>query len=263
MTRESCLSAAAIAALAFLALPGPVALATDGAAICSATTFEGARYTLCRVDPAAEQIELYWKGADGKPYRSFGALADALKTEGRTLVFAMNAGMYDTSFRPIGLFVTNGQQLVKLNTKEVSADKGPVPNFYRKPNGVFTVTGTTAAIMATDDYLAAQPDARIATQSGPLLVSGGVLHPALIPGSTDRTRRSGVGVCAGGMVAFAISDGGVNFDEFARLFRDQLGCPDALFLDGGRGVGLYDPVLGRNDISWHGGYGPMLAITAE
>ncbi|MGO8077579.1 phosphodiester glycosidase family protein, partial [Rhizobium leguminosarum] len=59
-----------------------------------------------------------------------------------------------------------------------------------------------------------------------------------IVGSTDRTRRSGVGNCESGAVRFAISEDGVNLHDFARLFRDHLKCPDALFLEGGRGVGL-------------------------
>ncbi len=45
-----------------------------------------------------------------------------------------------------------------------------------------------------------------------MIVVGNELHPALIPGSTDRTRRSGVGACEGGQVRFAISD-----DEVAEL----------------------------------------------
>jgi uncharacterized protein YigE (DUF2233 family) len=93
-----------------------------------------------------------------------------------------------------------------------------------------------------------------------MLVIEAELHPTLIPGSTDRTRRSGVGVCEGGQVRFAISEGRVNFHDFARLFRDHLSCPNALFLDGGRGAGLYLPEMRRNDFSWHGGYGPIFGL---
>lgn len=232
----------------------------ETASICAKTEFEGARFTVCTARPA--DLQLHWRGADGHPHRSFGALADALRAKGETLRFAINAGMYDTDFRPIGLYVEDGETLVKLNTTEAKPGQKPIPNFYKKPNGVFYVSGDTAAVVTTEDYLTVTPDARIATQSGPMLVIDGDLHPALIPGSTDRTRRSGVGVCAEGAVKFAISDGTVNFHDFARLFRDALGCPNALFLDGGRGVGLYDPELGRNDVSWHGGYGPMLAVVS-
>ena len=69
-----------------------------------------------------------------------------------------------------------------------------------------------------------------------------------------------MGVCEGGQVRFAISEGRVNFHDFARLFRDHLLCPDALYLDGGRGAGLYLPEMRRNDFSWHGGYGPIFGI---
>jgi uncharacterized protein YigE (DUF2233 family) len=258
MTRPDSLSL--VAALALLLLGAlPAAAATDP--ICTPTEFEGARYTVCHAAPAT--IELHWRDDADRPYRSFGALADALQAEGRPPRFAINAGMYDTDFRPIGLYVEAGRQLVKLNTGEARPGQKPIPNFYKKPNGVFFIVGDKAAIVATEDYLAAAPEPRLATQSGPLLVIEGKLHPALIPHSTDRTRRSGVGVCDRGEVIFAISEAGVNFHEFARLFRDQLGCANALFLDGGRGVGLYDPALGRNDISWHGGYGPMLAVVGE
>jgi len=50
----------------------------------------------------------------------------------------------------------------------------------------------------------------------------------------------------------------VSFDAFARLFRDGLNCPNALFLDGGSAATLYVP--SRNG---HGNIvplGPMLAV---
>lgn len=256
MKRADSLPLAGVLAIGWL-LASPAAEAAGS--ICAPTDFEGARYTVCRT--AAAELELHWRDGDERPYRSFGTLAAALEAEGRSLRFAINAGMYDTDFRPIGLYVEDGKTLVQLSTGEAKPDVKPIPNFYKKPNGVFFIAGDTAAIVTTEDYLATAPEARLATQSGPLLVISGELHPALIPGSTDKTRRSGVGVCGAGEVIFAISNAGVNFHEFARLFRDSLGCANALFLDGGRGVGLYDPELGRNDMSWHGGYGPMLVVT--
>lgn len=93
-----------------------------------------------------------------------------------------------------------------------------------------------------------------------MLVVANKLNPIFIAGSTDRTRCSGVGSCAGGAVRFAISEDGVNFHDLARLFRDHLKCPDALFVDAGRGVGIYNHEMGRNDWSWHGGYGPVFGV---
>jgi uncharacterized protein YigE (DUF2233 family) len=92
----------------------------------------------------------------------------------------------------------------------------------------------------------------------PMLVIDGRLHPRFDRRSTSLKARNGVGVPADGKVIFAISQGEVSFDAFARLFRDGLNCPNALFLDGGSAPSLYAPSLNR-----HGNIvslGPMLAV---
>ena len=88
-----------------------------------------------------------------------------------------------------------------------------------------------------------------------MLVIDGAIHPAFIVGSTDRKPRNGVGLSSPTEVHFVISKGWVNFDEFARFFRDGLSCDNALFLDGGIASGLYAPELGRDDAPGHGATG--------
>lgn len=61
--------------------------------------------------------------------------------------------------------------------------------------------------------------------------------------------RNGVGVGADGTLFFAISDAPVNFHTFGRLFRDALGTPNALYLDGSISR-LYDADGGRHDAGW-------------
>lgn len=168
--------------------------------------------------------------------------------------------MYQTNFSPIGLYVEDGQELRPASTKTMDGPRGKVPNFYKVPNGVFFLNDADAGILPTTEYLKRRPRTRFATQSGPMLVIKDRLNPIFIVGSSDRTRRSGVGVCDSGIVRFAISEDAVNFHDFARLFRDRLNCPNALFLDGGNGVGIYEPRLGRSDMSWHGGFGPMIGV---
>ncbi|MBX5172351.1 hypothetical protein HJB84_21180 [Rhizobium sp. NZLR1b] len=227
---------------------------------CERETFEDAAYVVCTLDLEKADLRLFWKGADGAPYRTFSSLAEAVHAAGKTLVLAVNAGMYRADFSPMGLYVENSRELKPANTAKAESSASQVPNFYKKPNGVFFLSETGAGILPTDEFLKLAPKVRFATQSGPMLVIAGTLNPIFIPGSTDRTRRSGVGVCAAGTVRLVISEDGVNFDDFARLFREQLKCSDALFLDGGNGVGLYHPAMGRNDRSWHGGYGPILGL---
>jgi uncharacterized protein YigE (DUF2233 family) len=228
---------------------------------CAEDTVEGTGYVVCTLNPEKAELRLFWKGADGAAYRYFQGIAEAVKAEGRTLAFAVNAGMYLPDFSPIGLYVENGRELRPVSLGKAAVAAGPVPNFYKTPNGVFYLGDSGAGIMPTATFAKQRPQqVRLATQSGPMLVIGNTLNPIFIPGSTDRTRRSGVGICGDGMVRFAISDGVVNFHDFARLFRDHLKCPDALFLDGGGGVGLYNPAMGRNDLSWHGGFGPVFGL---
>jgi uncharacterized protein YigE (DUF2233 family) len=241
------------AAVCFLGL-SPVA----EAAACRADSFEGTRYTVCAVDLATAEIRTFWRDSGGIPYNMFPKLADDLERRGLDLVFAMNAGMFADDYSPIGLYIEDGKELTPANTAEVKAR--PVPNFYKKPNGIFYVSREGAAVMETGRFLAKRPAADFATQSGPLLVIDGDIHPAFIVGSDDRKRRNGVGVCSPTEVYFAISDDVVNFHDFARYFRDHLGCMNALFFDGGSAPGLYAPELRRSDWPGHGGYGPIVGV---
>lgn len=229
-------------ALAFLLAP----VAAE-AAECRDLTFEGASYTLCEVQ-AGEDLRLFHSGPEGA-YGSFRKVDEALGAEGKALGFAMNAGMYHRDLAPVGLYVEDGVEVSKLVTRD-----GP-GNFGLLPNGVFCI-GETFRVIESRTYKKTKPDCRYATQSGPMLVIKGKLHPKILPGSDSVYVRNGVGVSADGMRAvFAISNDAVNFDAFARLFRDELGLPDALYFDGNISR-LYAPQLDRHD----GGFpmGPMV-----
>ncbi len=76
----------------------------------------------------------------------------------------------------------------------------------------------------------------------------GHLHPAFHENSQSHLVRNGVGVPSPDIAIFVISDVQVNFYEFATFFRDQLHCPDALFLDGPAKSSVAIPTeLKRND----------------
>lgn len=227
---------------------------------CQAQTFAKVNYMICSADPGKMQLRLFWKDAEDEPYRTFQRLSKAVAAEGKSLTFAINAGMYRDDFSPMGLFVGDGEILKPANTFDIKGPPGSVPNFYKKPKGVFFLEDKHAGILPLNTYLKRQGRAMFATQSGPMLVIDGKTNPIFIPGSTDRTRRSGVGICEDGMVRFAISDDPVSFNDFAELFRGELKCSHALFLDGGRGAGIYVPALDREDRSGHGGYGPIVGL---
>jgi uncharacterized protein YigE (DUF2233 family) len=211
---------------------------TVSASTCRDTTFDGASYTLCEVT-LADDLRLFHSGPDGA-YGSFRAVDAALQAEGATLGFAMNAGMYHRDLAPVGLYVENGVQASALVTRD-----GP-GNFGLLPNGVFC-WGETFRVIESRAFKTEAPDCRFATQSGPMLVIDGKLHPKLLPTSDSTYIRNGVGVSADGSRAvFAISNDEVNFHAFARLFRDDLGLPNALYFDGNISR-LYAPDLSRHD----------------
>jgi uncharacterized protein YigE (DUF2233 family) len=154
----------------------------------------------------------------------------------------MNAGMYDEEGRPIGLHVEQGRQLRRVNLRD-----GP-GNFHLKPNGVFAVDEEGRVSVLPSDAFARRPPAKVmwASQSGPMLVVAGRLHPRFDADGESRLRRNGVGVANPDTAFFVISDDAVSFGRFARFFRDVLGCPNALFLDGSVSS-LWDPAAGRRD----------------
>jgi uncharacterized protein YigE (DUF2233 family) len=212
------------------------------AADCAPRQFEGADYTVCRVDLATEQLALYNLDRYGEPYGSFSALQAGLASQGKSLTFAMNAGMYDDNLKPIGLYVEEGKQAKAVNKRNGAG------NFHLKPNGVFYLKDGKAGVADTESYLKLKIKPDFATQSGPMLVINGEVHPAFSPTGISMKRRNGVGIVDEKTVVFAISEGGVRFHDFARLFRDELGCKNALFFDGSISS-LYSAELGRNDVS--------------
>ena len=227
---------------------------------CRDENFQNARYIVCTFDPGEDDVRLYWRGPDGRPLRTFKTLARALEDRGQTLRFAMNGGMYETDLSPVGLYVENGRALAKVNTATRTGRPSQIPNFYKQPNGVFYLGEGGAGVLETKQFLAQKPKAKFATQSGPMLVIDGAIHPAFIVKSKDWKPRNGVGVSKDGKIQLVMSRGGVSFYEFASFFRDGLGAKNALFLDGGTAPGLYAPELGRDDPPSHGGYGPIIAV---
>jgi uncharacterized protein YigE (DUF2233 family) len=220
---------------------------------CVQRVFEGEGFRLCRYDPVQDDLALIVTGADGRPLRHLPALAKHLGPEARRVRFAMNAGMYDADGFPIGLYVEAGQSRHKINTRSANG------NFYMKPNGVFWADKDGAAhIMTTETYRAKPRRARWATQSGPMLVIDGKLHPAISAKGRSTWTRNGVGTGCDGKTWFVISDAAISFGTFARLFQKELGCRNALFLDGAVSS-LWEPRGGRIDVRHT--LGPMVVVS--
>lgn len=215
---------------------------------CAEQTFEGSRFTVCPVDTKVHEIEIAWADSAGMPYRAFHVYAEQNDT--KTVRFAMNAGMFHFDGTSVGLLKIDGREIQKLSTTN-----GP-GNFHMKPNGVFFVTANGVGVEPTDDY-AKRTDAISAVQSGPMLVINGALHPAFQADGPSRLIRNGVGVRGATKAFFVISEDGVSFGKFARLFRDRLDCRNALYFDG-TVSSLWVPSQSREDKAVP--FGPMAIV---
>jgi prepilin-type processing-associated H-X9-DG protein len=225
-------------------------LLRSGPSACEFITFEGSRFTACRYRRGEDRIALILDPG-GKTLRSLLALRQHLGGQAERLRFAMNAGMYDRAGKPIGLYVEDGRERRPLNTRNASG------NFHLKPNGVFSVDADGRVAVAASERFRPAAGIRWATQSGPMLVIDGQLHPKFSADGTSLYVRNGVGVSDPDTAWFAISEEPVSFGRFARLFRDRLGCANALFLDGSVSS-LWDRPAGRIDA--YPGLGPLVAV---
>lgn len=249
-----CLGAVLVLALRRTHSPALPAASSPSAA--RRVTHGGAVYDVRVVDVRRSALRMYWRDEAGRPLGSLGALKRHLERGGRTLLFATNAGMYRPDQAPVGLYVENGRQLVPLDRRT-----GLPGNFYLPENGVFYLAERAAGVVESSAYPPRDAGAvRYATQSGPMLVSGGEVNPRFEPGSPNLRIRSGVGILSPDSVVFAISEEPVTFHAFATLFRDALGCRDALFLDGEISL-MYVPELSRRDTG--GEFGAMIALTSD
>jgi len=213
---------------------------TASPSYCRQQMFEQSQFTVC--DARGGRIELVAAGRGEAPVRTLADVEARLGRRAGEVAFAMNAGMYGEDGRPIGLAIVEGRQVRAINRRKGGG------NFHLMPNGVFQVHKDGRAEVVTSDRWKPSPAIRVATQSGPMLVIDGKLHPAFDHDGSSRHIRNGVGVAAGGRALFVISDDPVSLGKFARFFRDQLKCRNALFFDGAVSA-LWDPASYRRDLT--------------
>lgn len=238
------------AALLWLVLSGSACQATPPSA-CRDANFSGTDYTICSFNPETADIRLFLNDGEEQVLGSFDAVNAELAKSDEILIFAMNAGMYHKDRAPVGLYREHGASTGRLQTK---ASTG---NFGMLPNGVFHIHNGQAGVSETNQFLLKSTVPDFATQSGPMLVIDGALHPKFNAGSSSRRIRNGVGATADGSIVFVMSEQPVNFHDFASLFKDELNTPNALYLDGVISR-VFSTELDRND--YGAKMGPIVGV---
>ena len=221
---------------------------------CQDFKFQEVPFTACTAKIPEDDIRLFLYDKTGNIYGQFQKLDNFLKEERLNIIFATNGGMYHADRSPVGMYVENFKEFSPLIIRD-----GP-GNFGLLPNGVFCFNKKEFMILETEKFARSKIQCQYATQSGPLLVIDGEIHPKFIKNGTSKFVRSGVGISRDGSKAiFLISNQAVNFHHFASTFLDRLEIDNALYLDGNISR-LYSPKLNRIDFGFD--IGPIIAAVA-
>jgi len=215
--------------LAACAKPAPPSTPVSS---CVEQRFEQAGFIVCAAPSGRIEIR--------SGMRSFAALQTRLGRRTGSVAFAVNGGMFDEVGAPIGLVIEDQREAHQIKRREGGG------NFHLMPNGVFLVREDGRAEVVTSEAFKPAPDIAFATQSGPMLVIDGKLHPKFDFDGASRYVRNAVGIGADGTPLFVITTDVVSFGKLARFFRDRLHVKNALYLDGSVSS-LWDPANGRMD----------------
>ena len=220
------------------------------------------RYVIFVASRDSHSIQTHLQNVNGNQFYGFAEVKDYLIKKKSKVLMLTNGGMYKPNYKPVGYFRELGGSniLYPLDIKKPNLND----NFHLYPNGVFYIDlNGNSKVIETDkfnnDKQAKQ--AKIATQSGPMLVFNGKIHPKFTKGSTNKKIRSGVGVSKQGNTVFVISKGEVSFYDFADLFLSHFSCLNALYLDGQisqmqvEGKGLLPPKRRQ--------FGPMISVVKK
>jgi uncharacterized protein YigE (DUF2233 family) len=222
------------------------------ASACTAVTFEDVPLTHCIADPKRHSIRTVLAAEGGQPYGSLASFAGSAQAE--TIAFAVTGGAFGDDLRAIGYYVEAGERASELARGEGDG------NFYMKPNGVFFGSDGRWRVLATDAFFATVRDRpQFGTQSGPMLVIDGKLHPDFEDDGPSRAVRNGVGIDREGRAHFVIADAPVSFGRIARFYRDELKTEQALLLLSNNSA-LWDPATGRLD---SGRAGPIIVVETK
>jgi len=177
------------------------------------------------VNPKKQDLKFYLKNENQGNFGSLLNLKNWVESKNKKLIFAMNGGMYQKDGSPQGLYIENHKTIAKLDTKNAGG------NFYLKPNGVFFISDQNNPEICTTKDFKPSKNIKFATQSGPMLIIDGKIHPDFKEGSSNLNIRNGVGILPDNSIVFAMSKEPINFYDFANYFK-SLGCKNALYLDG-------------------------------
>ena len=135
-----------------------------------------------RVDAQKERIAMYWQDRHGKAWGSPAFAAGGIDGDGRVQM-AMNGGIYDKAYAPLGLYIEDGKRLTPVNRFRRRR------NFFIRPAAYSGGKRWRKSCRCRRTNL---PAIRYAVQSGPMLIENGVINWRLKPPPVPRKLRNGL-----------------------------------------------------------------------
>ena len=223
-------------------------------------TFKGSEFYFFIADLNKHELRLHVKKDSLKHYpNTIGTVVKDLKDKKLKPLAVTNAGMFETNYKPLGLYIENSKELVALNCKDPND-----LNFYLMPNGVFFIDTTNHAYIKETgnfkkEYSKKMKTIKLATQSGPMLIIDNKYHKEFQEKSHNIIVRNGIGIINPSKIVIGYSDN-VNFYTFSQIFKEFFKCENALFLDGAISK-MYIHDLKPNELG--GEFGPILSVSEK
>ena len=154
--------------------------------------------------------------------------------------FAITASIVDSLCNPLGLLISDANKI-----KDINLGQG-VGNFYLKPNGLLYVDSLGEIVIQESSAFNPSLNYKLALQSGPMLVSKGVVNTSFDKNSKNRNVRCGVGIFedqSKKYLIFAKSITPVTFFQFTQLFVEKYKCGQALNLESGNNCSIHFPTI--------------------
>lgn len=162
--------------------------------------------------------------------------------------FLVNACISDATGNSIGYLVKNHTKIKSANLNDGNG------NFYLKPNGALLFTDDDV-VLCESPQINNYANVRVGVQSGPMLLSNGVVNTQFGQSSSNRNIRCGVGIFSDSkgakFLVFGISNTPVSFYEFALFFNDKFKCSHALCLES-VGCAMYFPNQNSSKLNYNG-----------
>ena len=163
--------------------------------------------------------------------------------------FMTNASIVNTNCMPLGLIVYDYETLQPVN------NNGGVGNFFLKPNGLLLFKNKEIIVCQTSEYRK-HSNIKNGVQSGPMLITNGIINSNFNQYSKNKNIRSGVGIYTDktnqNHAVFAISENPVSFYEFSKFFEQKYNTKNALCLESAGSLmtipNLYSRYDGKTDV---------------